>query len=131
MGRLRTLVPGGECSDGHSLTGDNIAPVGKTGRIKCKACKAAYQKSVREENWRIRMSERPACVVHIDENGSSRFYVGADARMLVIDEREPEDRVHEVRSTISYEMMEKLIGKSPIVGKGFRSRKLNNVQASE
>ena len=131
MGRPKTLVPGGECSDGHSLTGDNISPVGNTGRIKCKACLAAYQKAAREENWRIRMSERPACVVHIDENGSSRFYSGADARMLVIDERAHEDRVREVRSTISYEMMERLIGKSPIVGKGFRSGKSNDKQESE
>lgn len=63
------------------------------------------------------MIEKPTCVVHIDENGNQEFLICGDARLLVIDEGAPHDRVYEVKETITHKTLAILIGDSPIGSK--------------
>lgn len=58
--------------------------------------------------------DRPVCVVHISENGDETYSVFGAARMLIIDERAPHDRIYEISSRMDARELAALIGESEI-----------------
>jgi hypothetical protein len=54
------------------------------------------------------------CIVHFDEIGEQTYHIFGEARLLVIDERAPDDRVYEISGKISAEELSDLIGDDPI-----------------
>ena len=43
----------------------------------------------------------PVVVVHIAEDGAFRYLVHGEARLLIVDERAPHDRVYEITDRVS------------------------------
>ena len=41
-------------------------------------------------------TETPVCIVHFDQDGDQKFSIFGNARMLIIDERAPNDRVYAI-----------------------------------
>lgn len=56
----------------------------------------------------------PTVVVHFNESGWPTYYPTDGARLLVIDERTPDDRVYDFRSFVSHEELDQLVGDSRI-----------------
>ncbi|MGE0725309.1 MAG: hypothetical protein AB7O45_13100 [Alphaproteobacteria bacterium] len=66
------------------------------------------------------VSTPPTAVVHIDAAGVPHYAVTGGARLLVIDERTPGDRVYEISTALTWAGLYRLIGGSAIghVGDG-------------
>jgi hypothetical protein len=59
-------------------------------------------------------AETPVCVIHFDEEGNQDFHICGEARLLVIDERAPNDRVYEMTRKIDAAELAAMIGGNPI-----------------
>jgi hypothetical protein len=59
------------------------------------------------------LDKTPVCVIRFDEDGET-YYVYGKARLLVIDERTPYDRVYETSGKITARELADLIGDDPI-----------------
>ncbi len=73
------------------------------------------------------MTEKPICVIWIDKTGEQYYLVCGAARLLVIDERTPGDRVSEISARINSAQLSELIGGEAI---GHSADQRNSVVAA-
>lgn len=60
-------------------------------------------------------SKKAVVVLHIDQDGQARgAYFRGDADVLIIDERDPQNRVHRMESETPVDELRRKIGKHPI-----------------
>ncbi len=52
----------------------------------------------------------PIVVVHIDENGETRYLASGDVRFFIIDDTAPHDRVYEILDRVGRDEMLAMIG---------------------
>jgi len=52
----------------------------------------------------------PIVIVRYDDDGEIEFYAEGDVRLLIVDERAPDDRVYEVHNRHTREQVEGIIG---------------------
>jgi len=56
----------------------------------------------------------PVVVVHIAEDGAFRYLVHGEARLLIVDERAPHDRVYEIVDRVSGQEISDVLRDNPI-----------------
>lgn len=60
------------------------------------------------------MSDAPTVIVHIDETGWASYLIHGEARLLIVDERTPNDRVYQYDARSTADEIAAVIGDSRI-----------------